>query len=73
MELAGKTGDGPHLWSGLSKGEEGRHLEKDRAGGTAEMSRQRGRRDISATRFQWRGGHGLRRVAAPKQATTACP
>ena len=30
-------------------------MEKDRAGGKAEMSRQRGRRDISATRFQWRG------------------
>ena len=51
-----QTGDGPHLWSGPSKWKGGRHLEKDRAGGKAEMSRQRGRREISATRFQWRGG-----------------
>ena len=55
-----QTGDGPHLymWRGLSNRKEGRHLEKDRACGTTEMSRHRaGRRgrDISATRLQWRG------------------
>ena len=35
-----QTGDGPHLWSGPSKWKEGRHLEKDRAGGKAEMNCQ---------------------------------